>query len=97
MAELKQLAAEIGIVNLRYARRNTSPSSVLRWNWRMHFQAKKEGEVVGLHLSSNLERETGLEPATLCLGSRCATIAPFPPDYAIIASRLLPVNRTPRR
>lgn len=26
----------------------------------------------------SLERETGLEPATFCLGNRCATIAPFP-------------------
>ena len=24
------------------------------------------------------KRETGLEPATFCLGNRCATIAPFP-------------------
>ena len=29
-------------------------------------------------LQSRMERETGLEPAALCLGSRCATIAPFP-------------------
>src|SRR3712207_3283627 len=25
-----------------------------------------------------VERETGLEPAALCLGSKCATIAPLP-------------------
>ncbi len=25
-----------------------------------------------------LERETGFEPAALCLGSKCATIAPLP-------------------
>ena len=28
--------------------------------------------------SKALERETGFEPAALCLGSRCATIAPLP-------------------
>ncbi len=28
--------------------------------------------------ASNVERETGFEPAALCLGSRCATFAPLP-------------------
>ncbi len=37
-----------------------------------------------------MERETGLEPAALCLGSRCATIAPFPRGKALSRVWLLP-------
>ena len=41
-----------------------------------------------------LERETGFEPATLCLGSKCATVAPLPLGVrAIIASGVGHVKR----
>ena len=31
-----------------------------------------------------MERETGFEPATHCLGSNCATTAPLPRDSSIL-------------
>ena len=37
----------------------------------------------------NMERETGLEPATTCLGSRCATIAPLSHAPNVAAFRIV--------
>ena len=39
-----------------------------------------------------LERETGFEPATHCLGSNCATTAPLPRDPTSIRNRALKVK-----
>src|SRR6266496_2656647 len=41
-----------------------------------------------------LERETGFEPATLCLGSRCATIAPLSRagNVAVFSRLVKPTN-----
>ena len=48
-----------------------------RKDWRK--QAKRETRLsAGLQLDPYLERETGLEPATFCLGSRYSTTELLP-------------------
>ena len=39
-----------------------------------------------------LERETGFEPATHCLGSNCATTAPLPQNTSILPHKQPPVK-----
>ncbi len=43
--------------------------------------------VYAIPLLECLERETGFEPATLCLGSKCATVAPLPLGVSAIIAR----------
>jgi hypothetical protein len=74
------------------------PLMACRWSGRGAFDYMvgsmndKSHRVLGgiwLPAAVELERETGFEPAALCLGSRCATIAPLPRSVTVAALMVL--------
>ena len=73
-----------------------STNRIKRNNWslavRLAVRMTKTHRMIGglsLWKAKLVERETGLEPATTCLGSRCATIAPLSHALNVAAFRIV--------